>query len=185
MQGIRINELREIFVILKFVFVTKSLIMFKINELLMNETKTRKIGAIALVVLGILIFAVYSIDLILFKLSLPPYSVQTEGKYVAYSLKVLGFLFSLPVVISLFLLAYLINPSKFERFSTIIKMLSVLLAIGGFGVTALLITSAFINNFPPIDYIPIFVLLSIAGTSPFWIMGILAVFTFKKISLKT
>jgi len=150
----------------------------------MNKTKTRKIGAVALVVLGILIFAAYSIHLILFKLSLPPWSIQTEGKYVAYGLEVLGFLFSLPVVISLFLLAYLTHPSRFERFSTIVKTLSVLLAIGGFGVTALLIISAIINNFPPINYIPIFIFSSIVGTSPFWIMGILAIFTFKKDKFK-
>ncbi len=148
---------------------------------MMNKTKTRKIGATALVVLGLLIFAAYSIHLILFKLSLPPSnSVLTEGKYVAYGLEVWGFLFLLPVVISLFLLAYLIYPSKFEKFSTIVKTLSVLLAIGGFGVTALYVVLAIINNFPPTDYLLMFIFALIVGTSPFWIMGILAVFAFKK-----
>jgi len=87
---------------------------------MMDRTKIRKIGSIALIILGILIFAVYSIHLILFKLSLPPYSIQTEGKYVAFGLEILAYLFSLPVIISLFLLAYLIYPSKFERYRLIL-----------------------------------------------------------------
>ncbi|ODS42208.1 MAG: hypothetical protein MSIBF_02415 [Candidatus Altiarchaeales archaeon IMC4] len=150
------------------------------HSIIMNKTKTRKIGAIALVVLGILIFVAYSIHLILFKLSLPPYSVQTEGKYVAYGLEVWGFLWSIPVVVSLFLLAYLIYPSKFERSSTMANVLFMLLAIGGFGITAVLVALAIINNFPSTDYILMFILGLIIMTSPFWIVGILALSAFKK-----
>ena len=151
----------------------------------MEKTKTRKIGAITLVALSILIFTAYSIRLILVKLSLPPWSVQTEGKYVAYGLEVLGFVFSLPIVASLFLLAYLTHPSKFERFSMMTRTLSIILAIGGFGITVLFIASAIINNLPPANYIPIFIFRSIAGTSPFWIMGILAVFSSYKDKIET
>jgi len=147
---------------------------------MMNKTKARKIGAVALGVLGILIFAVYSIHLILFKLSLPPYSAATEGKYVAYGLEVWGFLWSIPVVVSLFLLACLIYPSKFEKSSTMANVLFMLLAIGGFGITVLLVTLAIINNFSPTDYLLMFIFGLIVGTSPFWIMGVLALFAFKR-----
>ena len=123
-----------------------------------------------MVALSFLIFTAYSIRLILFKLSLPPWSVQTEGKYVAYSLKVLGFLWSIPVLVSLFLFAYLTHPSKFERFTVTTKVLSIILAIGGFGITVLLTTRA-----PEIS-----IFKKIAGTSMFWIMGIFAVFAFNK-----
>lgn len=146
----------------------------------MDKSKIRKIGAVTLVALGFLIFAAYSIHLILFKPLLPPWSVHKEGKYVAYKLELWGFLWSIPVIISLFLLAYLIHPSKFEKFSPIANALFIILAVGGFGATALLNTSAIINNFPPANYIPFLIFWSIAGTSSFWIMGILAVFVFKK-----
>jgi len=147
---------------------------------MMDRTKIRKIGSIALIILGILIFAVYSIHLILFKLSLPPYSIQTEGKYVAFGLEILAYLFSLPVIISLFLLAYLIYPSKFERYRLILKILFTLFIICGFGVTTGLITMAFINSSPSIDNIPVFAFQLVAMTSPFWILGILSIFAFKK-----
>ena len=132
--------------------------------------KMRKIGAILMAALSFLTFAAYSIHLILLKLSLPPWSVQTEGKHVAYSLEVLCFLWCLPVVVSLFLFAYLTHPSKFERFTVTTKVLSTILAIGGFGITVLLITRA-----PDISIIKV-----IAGTSMFWIMGVFAVFAFNK-----
>jgi len=147
---------------------------------IMDRTKIRKIGSIALTILGILIFVAYSIHLILFKLSLPPYSIQTEGKYVAFGLEILAYLFSLPVIISLFLLAYLIYPSKFERYRLILKILFALFIICGFGVTTGLITMAFINNSLPIDHVPVFAFQLVAMTSPFWILGILSLFAFKK-----
>ena len=134
------------------------------------DVKMRKIGAILMAALSFLTFAAYSIHLILLKLSLPPWSVQTEGKHVAYSLEVLGFLWSIPVLVSLFLFAYLTHPSKFERFTVTTKVLSTILAIGGFGITVLLITRA-----PDISIIKV-----IAGTSMFWIMGVFAVFAFNK-----
>lgn len=142
--------------------------------------KNQKIGALALVVLGILIFMAFSIHLILFKLSLPPYSARTEGKYVAYGLEIWGFLWSIPVVVSLFLLAYLVYPSKFGKSSKLVNILFMLLTIGGFGITALLVALAIINNFPPADYILMFISNLIVVTSPFWIMGVLALSAFKK-----
>jgi len=144
----------------------------------------RKIGSIALVILAILIFAVFSIHLILFKLSLPPYSIQTEGKYVAFGLEIGAYLFTLPVIISLFLLAYLIHPSKFERHHLILKILFALFIICGFGVTTGLITMAFINS-SSIDNILVFAFQLVAVLSPFWTLGILSIFAFKKIIEKT
>jgi len=137
---------------------------------------------VILVVLGIVIFVTYFIHLVLLRPSLSPWSFQTEGKYVAFSLEVWGFVWSLPISISLFLLAYLIHPSKFERFSKMLKALFIIFAIGGFGITALLIGAAIINSSPAASYVSILILKSIAGLSPFWMMGILATCTFKKVN---
>lgn len=138
----------------------------------MIKMEIKKIVAIAFVILGVIILAFSSTNLILTKLSLPSYSLQTEGKYVAYSLQVWTFLLTLPLVVSLFLVGYLVFPSMFRRFNIAIRALSVLLAIGGLGITALLIGSAIVNN--------VFLILAAAGASPFWIMAILAMLAFRK-----
>jgi len=39
---------------------------------------------------------------------------------------------------------------------------------------------AFINSSPSIDNIPVFAFQLVAMTSPFWILGILSIFAFKK-----
>jgi len=139
----------------------------------------KKIAAVAFIVLGVTILAFSSTELILTRLSLPPWSVQTEGKYVAYGLQVWAFLWTLPLVVSLLLAGYLVYPSMFRRFYAAIRVLSLLLAIGGFGVTALVMRAAVINYLPLVS-IPIFMLTSIAGLSPFWIMALLAVLAFRQ-----
>ena len=132
----------------------------------------RKVFSLTLIVLGSLMLVYYSVRLILAKISLPPYSLQTEGKYVAYSLQVLTFLWMLPWIASIFLVAILIFPSMFRRFRNAVTILSVFLSVVGFGVTALLTVSAILNN-APLTLVP-------AGLSPFWVMAILAIFTYKK-----
>lgn len=143
----------------------------------MDKMEIKKITAIAFMIVGSAILTFFSVKLISTKLSLPPYSIETEGKYVAYGLQVYTFLFSLPLVVSLFLAGYLVFPSMFRRFYTAIRVLSALIAIGGFGIAALLIGSATVNNFFTTFVAPIF---AVAGTSPFWIMAILATLVFKK-----
>ncbi|MCP8304917.1 MAG: hypothetical protein H3Z50_05575 [archaeon] len=138
----------------------------------------KKITAISFTILGITILAFTSVELISTKLSLPPYSFETEGRYVAYGLQVYTFLFlALPLVASLFLGGYLIFPSMFRRFYTAIRVLSALSAIGGFGTTALLIGSAMVNGFFTTSLAPIF---AVVGMSPFWMMAILATSVLKK-----
>jgi len=133
----------------------------------------RKATAIAIITLGIIILAFFSIELIITKLSLPPYSPESEGKYAAYSLRVYTFLsFILPLVVSLFLAGYLVFPAMFQRFYVAVKVLSALLSIGGFGITVLITGAAIINNVSPI--------LAVAGLSPFWITAILATMVFKQ-----
>ena len=134
--------------------------------------EAKKIVAIALVVLGVITLAFSSVSILMTRLSLPPYSLQTEGKYVAYSLQLWTFLFTLPIIVSLFLIAYLVFPSMFRRFYIAVRVVSALLAVGGIGVTALLIGSAVVNNVSP--------LLAAAGASPFWIMTLLAILALKK-----
>jgi len=132
----------------------------------------KKITAITFMSIGVIILTFSAIKLISTKLSLPPYSFETEGNYVAYGLQVLTFLWTLPVVFSLFLAGYLVFPSMFQRFYAALRAFSVLLAIGGLGITTLFIGSGIVNN--------IFPLFAAAGSFPFWIMAILAISVFKK-----
>jgi len=143
--------------------------------------KSRKILAVVLLTVAVLLFAVASIDLIKEWLSLPStYTMQNEGKFVAFGLEVWMYLFILPIVISLLLGAYLIHPSKFEKISKVAKIIFSLLAIGGFGITVTLITMSIINNFHSPYFTASFVFYSILRTFPFWMMGIFALLAFKK-----
>jgi len=147
----------------------------------MDKMDVKRFTAIAFMALMIIVFAFFSTQLILTKLSLPPWSIETEGKYVAYGLQVYQFLFfTLPLVFSLLLAGYLVYPSMLYRFYVAIRVLSLLLAIGGFGVTAVMIYLAVINYLPVINNIPVFILTSIAGLSPLWVMAVLATLAFKK-----
>ena len=114
----------------------------------MNSVKSRKTLAVVFLTVAVLLFAVASIDLIKMRLSLPStYTMQNEGKFVAWGLEVWLYLFTLPIVISLLLGAYLIYPSKFEKISKVAKIIFSLLAIVGFGIAVTLITMSIINNF--------------------------------------
>jgi len=133
----------------------------------------KKVVAIAFITIGIITLAFFSIELVLTKLSLPPYSTESEGKYVAHNLRVYTFLFFIvPLSVSSLLIGYLVFPAMFRRFCIAIKVLSALLAVGGFGITALITGSAIGNKVSPI--------LAVAGLSPFWITAILATLVFRK-----
>jgi len=150
-----------------------------------NKMKIRKILAVVFLILAVLLFVVASIDLIKEWLSLPStYTMQNEGKFVAFGLEVWMYVFTLPIVISLLLGAYLIYPSKFEKISKVAKIIFSLLAIGGFGIAATLITMSIINNFHSPYFTASFVFYSILGTFPFWMMGIFALLAFKKDKLE-
>lgn len=143
--------------------------------------EVKKFTAISLIALGIIILVFSSTTLILTELSLPPWSIETEGKYVAYGLQVTRFLFfTLPLAVCLLLTGYLVYPSMFRGFYAAIRALSLLLAIGSFGVTAIMMYAAIINYLPAINDIPIFILTSIAGLSPLWVTAVLATLVFKK-----
>jgi hypothetical protein len=147
----------------------------------MDSVKSRKILAVVLLTLAVLLFAASSIDLIKMRLSLPStYTMQNEGKFVAFGLEKLLYLFTLPVVISLLIGAYLIYPSKFEKFSKVAKIIFSLLAIVGFGIAITLITMSIINNFREPNLTASYVFQSILMTFPFWMMGIFSLLAFKK-----
>ncbi len=142
--------------------------------------------AAAFLILSIVLFAVFSILLTRFRVYLPSTKTPAnEGRFVAYGLEQWAFLFTIPIVISLLLVAYLIYPSESKKFSKTVKILSLIFAIAGFGVTIFLTISAILNN-PPFPQNILYGLTTLLGTSPFWVMGILSIFVCKKkISLKT
>jgi len=105
---------------------------------------------------------------------------MSEGKFVAFGLEVWLYLFTLPIVISLLLGAYLIYPSKFGKLSKVAKIIFSLLAIVGFGIAVTLITMSIINNFREPNLTASYVFGSILVTFPFWMMGIFSLLAFKK-----
>jgi hypothetical protein len=130
---------------------------------------------------AVVLFVVASVDLIKEWLSLPStYTMQNEGKFVAWGLEVWMYVFTLPIVISLLLGAYLVYPSKFEKISKVAKIIFSLLAIGGFGIAVTLITMSIINNFHRPYFTVSYVFGSILVTFPFWMMGIFSLLAFKK-----
>jgi hypothetical protein len=98
----------------------------------------RRLVSAVLMASGVVIAVVSFATLVLMKLSLPPYSVQTEGKYVAYGLAVwLYGLWMIPIGSILTVLGLLIYP--FSLFRKEILVIELAFALGAL---AILIRSA-------------------------------------------
>jgi len=73
----------------------------------------RRIGSFALMGAGIVAFVAATVSLISMRLSLPPWSVETEGRWVAYGLHEWGYLAgALPLSLILFLAGVLLWPPR-------------------------------------------------------------------------
>ncbi len=73
----------------------------------------RKIGSIALTVVGIAVFVAATVSLISTRLSLPPWSVETEGCWTAYGLHEWGYWAGeLPLSLVLLLAGVLLWPPR-------------------------------------------------------------------------
>ncbi len=73
----------------------------------------RKIGSFALMGAGMVTFVAATVSLISMRLSLPPWSVETEGRWVAYELYEWGYLAgALPLSLILFLAGVLLWPPR-------------------------------------------------------------------------
>ena len=94
-----------------------------------DEKTVRKIGSIALMVVGIVAFVAATVSLISVRLSLPPWSVETEGRWVGYGLRQWGYLAGeLPASLVLFLGGVFLWPPRPRG-----------LAAKGLGIVALVI----------------------------------------------
>jgi len=92
----------------------------------------RKIVAAILLVLGVVVLIVATAILVRNRLSLPPWSVQTEGRWTAYGTHKWAFLVGeLPLGLALLLGGYLLWPSRLTG-----------LAARGVGTVALIIALA-------------------------------------------
>lgn len=102
----------------------------------------RKTAAIVLAALGIIVLVAAIIALILNRLSLPPWSVQTEGRWTAYGMHKWAFLVGeLPVGLALLLGGILLWPSRLTG-----------LAARGLGAVALVIALAGLVAFAGLTY---------------------------------
>lgn len=105
-----------------------------------------------LVAWGAVVLAVSFLSLVLMRLSLPPYSMQTEGKYVAYGLAVwLYGLWMIPIGSILTLLGILIYP--FSSFRKEIFAIELTFALGAFAIL-IRSTSSIIGTWIESDYVP-------------------------------
>ncbi len=148
-----------------------------------NKIKLRKIISFSFLILAITLFTINSIDIIKERISLPSVlTIENEGKFIAFSLKLWAFyLFIIPIIISLIFAAFIIHPSKFEKYSIIVKILSLVFTIIGFSSTIIIISMAIINIFEQLHLIPLGIISQIfLMTSPFWMLGIFSLFAFKK-----
>jgi len=146
-----------------------------------DSIKLRKIGSLLFLILATLLFTINIIDIIIEKISLPSiWTIENEGKFIAFGLRIWAFVFFIiPIIISLVFAAYIIHPSRFERYSIMARLLSLIFSVIGFSSTVILISMAIINMFEYLlssSLIPQLFLM----TSPFWTMGIFSLFAFKK-----
>ncbi|MDZ7302318.1 MAG: hypothetical protein ONB44_09260 [candidate division KSB1 bacterium] len=73
----------------------------------------RKIASIALTIVGIAVFVAATVSLISTRLSLPPYSVETEGRWTAYGLDQWAYwIGELPLSLILLLTGVLLWPPR-------------------------------------------------------------------------
>lgn len=76
----------------------------------------QKIGPIVLMVIGIAVFVPATVSIISARLSLPPWSVEREGRWVAYGLRAWSYWAGiLPLSLTLFLTGVLLRPSPPRR----------------------------------------------------------------------
>lgn len=98
----------------------------------------RKNGSIALMVAGIAVFAAATVFLISMRLSLPPWSLETEGRWTAYGLNVWGYMMGeLPLSFILLLAGVLLWPPRSHSLVTKGQgLLSLVIALVGLAVLA-------------------------------------------------
>ncbi|MEM3646998.1 MAG: hypothetical protein QW334_02500 [Thermofilum sp.] len=100
----------------------------------------RKIG-IALVVVGLAVFVFATVSLISERLSLPPWSVETEGRWTAYGLSVWGYVIGeLPLSLALVLAGLLLWPPRPRSLVAKVQgSLSLVIALIGLAALACLV----------------------------------------------
>ncbi|WP_148290425.1 hypothetical protein [Thermococcus litoralis] len=104
----------------------------------MKEKTLRRISLLIFII-GVLLLLIEISALLYLRLSLPPWSFETEGKYVAFGLTIVIASLFLSVPISFFLLAYLTHPQELNRFSELKTPILIGLGIGAFVVSLLMI----------------------------------------------
>lgn len=97
-----------------------------------------KICSIALIVVGIAVFVSAIVSLISERLSLSPWSVETEGRYVAYGLHAWGYWAGeLPLSLALLVIGILLWPPRPRSLVTKVQgFLSLVIALVGIVVLA-------------------------------------------------
>ena len=129
----------------------------------------RKIVAIVLVVLGIITLVVAITALVWNRFSLPPWSVQTEGRWAAYGIHVWAFLVGeLPLGLALLLGGLLLWPSRLTG-----------LAAKGLGAATLIIALTGLLAFASLTYSALCNLPEPSGALP----TVLELFSFLMISV--
>ena len=99
--------------------------------------KSRQYMALTPIILGLMIFAFFTMRVVISWLTLPPFSIEVEGMYVGFGLLLLIYTYALPITCALCLAGYLVYPPMFHRLRTPINLLAAFFVV--LGITALLI----------------------------------------------
>lgn len=112
-----------------------------IQSLFGSENIVRKIVSLVLMIVGIVVFFAATVSLILTRLSLPPYLVETEGRWTAYGLNQWAYwMGELPLSLILLVAGLLLWPSRPKSLMTKLQGF-LLLVIALVGLVHLIFTT--------------------------------------------
>lgn len=94
--------------------------------------------AIIPIILGLLIFTLFTVWVFISWITLPPFSFEVEGRYVGFGLLLLLYAYMLPVSCAFCLAGYLIYPPLFHRLRTPVNILSAFFIVLGIATLAIL-----------------------------------------------
>jgi len=122
----------------------------------------RKIGSIALIVIGIAALVAATVSTISARLSLPPWSVETEGRWTAYGLQVWGyFAGELPLSLILLLAGVFLWPSRPRSLMTKgLGVIALIIALVGLVVLAYTAYSWLGIELGPVPYVLLGILVN-------------------------
>jgi len=142
----------------------------------------RKVLAMVLMALGIIVLVAATAVLVRNRLSLPPWSVQTEGRWTAYGMHKWAFVvWELPLGLAVLMAGYLLWPSRLTGLAAMgLGAVALIIALAGLVAYAGLTYGALCNVLEPSPTPPMvlealsFLLRAVVSLAPLLVMTVLA-----------